>query len=84
MKLENSIPQFTKINDAFFYFIIYLLRPNMTHGHTTKSIVTATEKWGALFTQFPTFTYLRAANFLGKLTKLPRYAGPKLVLLELS
>ncbi|KAH9307110.1 hypothetical protein KI387_043782 [Taxus chinensis] len=84
LKLENSIPQFTKINDAFFYFIICLLRPNMTHDRTTRSIVVVTEKWGALFTQFPTFNYLRAVNFLGEPTKLPRYAGPKLILLELS
>ncbi|KAH9303501.1 hypothetical protein KI387_043863 [Taxus chinensis] len=56
----------------------------MTHGRMTKSILIATEKWGALFTQFPTFTYPRVVNFLGEPTKLPIYAGPKLILLELS
>ncbi|KAH9328200.1 hypothetical protein KI387_000308, partial [Taxus chinensis] len=84
LRLENSIQHFTKVNDAFFYHVICLLRPNMTHSRTTKNIVAVTEKWGALFTQFPTFTYLRAANFLGEPTRLPRYAGPKLILLELS
>lgn len=39
---------------------------------------------GALFTQFPTFTYLKAVNFEGEPTKLPRYAGPKLILLDFS
>lgn len=83
LRLENSIAQFNKVNDAFFYGVIYLLRPNMTHSWTTKSMVTTTEKWGALFTQFPTFTYLKTANFLGEPTKLSRYVGPKLILLEL-
>lgn len=84
LRLENSIAQFSKNNDVFFYGIICLLRPNMTHGQTSKSMITTTMKWGALFTQFPTFTYLRAVNFLGEPIRLLRYAGPKLILLELS
>ncbi|KAH9320052.1 hypothetical protein KI387_021821 [Taxus chinensis] len=53
LKLENSIQHFAKINDVFFYHIMCMLRPNLTHGRTTKNIVAAQRSGGPCSPSFP-------------------------------
>jgi hypothetical protein len=81
--LKGIIKNFRRVSDALFAPIFCMFDPSLSKKIIFYEAWEVVNKYGCVFLQFPTFTYLKVGCFKGYPYILPRYPSDKWVLMEL-
>lgn len=81
--LRGSIRHFIRVNDDFFISFLCMFNPSLEKKRVSDEAWQVVNKYGCIFLQFPTFTYLRVGCYTGYPNLLPIYPSNKSMLMKL-
>ncbi|KAH9295717.1 hypothetical protein KI387_039305, partial [Taxus chinensis] len=64
LTLDEGSRHFHRINDAFFVVILYCFDKELYNRRISDESFKEVHEWGAIYLQFPTFTYIWIHGFV--------------------